>query len=65
MGLGRLSFENESITTAVSFAQGADDVAQDLARQLISPYLGFVVFFTTGMPSTTGVMAANFNPQNW
>ena len=45
MGLERLSFESESIITAVSFAQGADDVAQDLARQLISPYLGFVVFF--------------------
>lgn len=45
MDLGRLSFDNEGITTAVSFAQEADDVAQDLARQLISPYLGFVLFF--------------------
>ena len=25
----------------------------------------FAVFFNTGMPSTTGVMAAIFNPQNW
>ena len=25
----------------------------------------FAVFFNTGMPSTTGVMAALFNPQNW
>lgn len=45
MSLGRLSFENEGITTAVSFAHAADEVAQDLARQLISPYLGFVLFF--------------------
>ncbi|MEO7941453.1 MAG: DUF2189 domain-containing protein [Burkholderiaceae bacterium] len=25
----------------------------------------FAVFFNTGMPSTTGVVAAVFNPQNW
>jgi uncharacterized membrane protein len=25
----------------------------------------FAVFFNTGMPSTTGVMQAVFNPQNW
>jgi uncharacterized membrane protein len=25
----------------------------------------FAVFFNTGMPSTTGVMEAVFNPQNW
>jgi len=25
----------------------------------------FAVFFNTGMPSTTGVLAAVFNPQNW
>jgi uncharacterized membrane protein len=25
----------------------------------------FAVFFNTGMPSTTGVMTAIFNPENW
>ncbi len=63
MGLGRLSFDNEGITTAVSFAQGADDVAQDLARQLISPYLGFVVFFCSAeydLPALSHALEQSF-----
>ena len=30
-----------------------------------APLVVFAVFFNTGMPSTTGVMQAVFNPQNW
>ena len=63
MGLARLCFENESITPAVSFAQGADDVAQDLARQLISPYWGFVVFFCSAeydLPALSHALEQSF-----
>ncbi|QEY62819.1 GfdT protein [Metapseudomonas lalkuanensis] len=35
----------EGVVTAMSLASEAEAVAQDLARQLIHPYLGFVLFF--------------------
>ncbi|MBT8768442.1 nitric oxide-sensing protein NosP [Metapseudomonas boanensis] len=35
----------EGVVTAMSQALEAETVAQDLARQLIHPYLGFVLFF--------------------
>ncbi|AOE85387.1 nitric oxide-sensing protein NosP [Pseudomonas sp. TCU-HL1] len=35
----------EGVVTAMSLATEAEAVAQDLARQLIHPYLGFVLFF--------------------
>ncbi|MCO6057803.1 FIST signal transduction protein [Pseudomonas sp. MOB-449] len=35
----------EGVVTAMSLATEAEVVAQDLARQLIHPYLGFVLFF--------------------
>ena len=63
MGLERLSFDNEGITTAVSFAQEADNVAQDLARQLISPYLGFVLFFCSAeydLPALSQALEQSF-----
>ena len=63
MGLRRLSFDNEGIATAVSFAQEADDVAQDLARQLISPYLGFVLFFCSAqydLPALSHALELSF-----
>lgn len=37
--------QNEVIRTAMSEARDAETVAQDLARQLIHPHLGFVLFF--------------------
>ncbi|SEH88487.1 Uncharacterized conserved protein, contains FIST_N domain [Stutzerimonas xanthomarina] len=37
--------ESLAVRTAMSEAQDAETVAQDLARQLIHPYLGFVLFF--------------------
>ncbi len=37
--------ETLAVRTAMSEAQDAETVAQDLARQLIHPYLGFVLFF--------------------
>ncbi|MDY7220324.1 nitric oxide-sensing protein NosP [Denitrificimonas sp. JX-1] len=45
MGRQQFSLECEGVITAVSFAQQADEVGQDLARQLINPHLGFVLFF--------------------
>ena len=35
----------EGVVTAMSLASEAEAVAQDLARQLIHPHLGFVLFF--------------------
>ncbi|WP_434456414.1 nitric oxide-sensing protein NosP [Stutzerimonas urumqiensis] len=37
--------QNEMLRTAMSQAPDAETVAQDLARQLIHPHLGFVLFF--------------------
>jgi hypothetical protein len=37
--------DGEAIRTAMSEAHDAETVAQDLARQLIHPHLGFVLFF--------------------
>ncbi|MCQ4310450.1 FIST signal transduction protein [Pseudomonas stutzeri] len=37
--------ESEVIRTAMSEARNVETVAQDLARQLIHPHLGFVLFF--------------------
>ncbi|HSX72301.1 MAG TPA: nitric oxide-sensing protein NosP [Pseudomonas sp.] len=37
--------ETEDVVTAVSHAQDGEAVAQDLARQLMHPHLGFVLFF--------------------
>ncbi|MDY0191102.1 MAG: nitric oxide-sensing protein NosP [Desulfuromonas sp.] len=45
MSLGQLSFDNEGITAAFSYAQPTQEVAEDLARQLLNPSLGFVLFF--------------------
>ena len=45
MSIEQLPLDSEGVITAVSFAQQAEDVAQDLARQLINPHLGFVLFF--------------------
>lgn len=45
MGLKKISFDNEGITTAFSFAKQAEAAAQDLAQQLLCSELGFVLFF--------------------
>ncbi|UXY51298.1 nitric oxide-sensing protein NosP [Pseudomonas tohonis] len=37
--------QDEGVVTAMSSATDAEAVAQDLARQLIHPHLGFVLFF--------------------
>ncbi|WP_437884306.1 nitric oxide-sensing protein NosP [Pseudomonas sp. LRF_L74] len=37
--------ENQAVVTAMSQARDGETVAQDLARQLMHPYLGFVLFF--------------------
>ncbi|MDH0895803.1 MULTISPECIES: nitric oxide-sensing protein NosP [unclassified Pseudomonas] len=37
--------ENEAVVTAVSHARDSEAVAQELARQLMHPHLGFVLFF--------------------
>ncbi|MGH8354059.1 MAG: nitric oxide-sensing protein NosP [Pseudomonas sp.] len=37
--------QNEIVRTGMSEARDAETVAQDLARQLIHPHLGFVLFF--------------------
>ncbi len=37
--------QNEVLRTAMSESRDAETVAQDLARQLIHPHLGFVLFF--------------------
>ena len=37
--------ESLAVRTAMSESRDAETVAQDLARQLIHPYLGFVLFF--------------------
>lgn len=45
MGLEQLSFDNEGITTAFSYARQVEEVAEDLAQQLLYSDLGFVLFF--------------------
>jgi len=63
MGLAQFSFDNEGITTAVSFAQQAEDVAQDLAQQLFNPDLGFVLFFCSAeydLPALSKALASYF-----
>ena len=45
MGLEQLSFENQGITTAFTFAKQAEEAAEDLAQQLLYSDLGFVLFF--------------------
>lgn len=40
-----LDSQTESVRTAMSEAVDAEQVAQDLARQLFHPHLGFVLFF--------------------
>lgn len=37
--------QTEGVVTAVSHAREAEQVAQELARQLLHPHLGFVLFF--------------------
>ena len=37
--------ESKEVRTAMSEARDPETVAQDLARQLIHPHLGFVLFF--------------------
>ncbi len=37
--------QNEVVRTAMSESRSAETVAQDLARQLMHPHLGFVLFF--------------------
>ncbi|TBV07786.1 GfdT protein [Stutzerimonas kirkiae] len=45
-GAGRVTVtQNDVIRTAMSEARLAETVAQDLARQLMHPHLGFVLFF--------------------
>ena len=63
MGLARLALDNEGITTAVSFARAVDDVAQDLAQQLCSANVGFVLFFCSAeydLPALSSALAAYF-----
>ena len=40
-----VELQNEVLRTAMSESRDAETVAQDLARQLIHPHLGFVLFF--------------------
>lgn len=59
MGLGRLQYDDsEGITTAVSFATNAAEAAQDLAQQLLDPYLSFVLFFCSAEYDLPGLSAA-------
>lgn len=59
MGLGQLQYdESEGVTTAVSFAKKAEEAAQDLARQLRDPHLGFVLFFCSAEYDLASLSAA-------
>ncbi len=58
MSLGQLSFDNEGITAAFSYAQQAEEVAQDLAGQLIGSSLGFVLFFCSAEYDLTALSTA-------
>ncbi len=63
MGLAQFSFDNEGITTAVSFAQQAEEVAEDLAQQLLNPDLGFVLFFCSAeydLPALSKALTCHF-----
>ncbi len=63
MGLEKLSFDNEGITTAFSFAKEAEEAAQDLAQQLLYSDLGFVLFFCSAeydLPALSKALEAQF-----
>lgn len=63
MGLAQFALDNEGITTAVSFARQVDDVAQDLAQQLCSAEVGFVLFFCSAeydLPALSTALTSYF-----
>jgi len=63
MGLKKISFDNEGITTAFSFAKQAEAAAQDLAQQLLCSELGFVLFFCSAeydLPALSKALEAEF-----
>ncbi len=63
MDLIQFALDNEGITTAVSFARQVDDVAKDLAQQLCSAEVGFVLFFCSAkydLPALSTALTAYF-----
>lgn len=56
-------FQAEGVISAMSRAAAADEVAQDLARQLLHPHLGFVLFFCSAeydLPALAQALGQSF-----
>ncbi|WP_028945176.1 nitric oxide-sensing protein NosP [Pseudomonas vranovensis] len=57
------SFSSEGVISAVSRASAAEQVAQELASQLLHPHLGFVLFFCSAsydLPSLARALQQSF-----
>ncbi|PRA71166.1 GfdT protein [Pseudomonas sp. MYb187] len=57
------SFSSEGVISAVSRASAAEQVAQELASQLLHPHLGFVLFFCSAsydLPSLAQALQQSF-----
>lgn len=50
--------QSEGVVSAMSQATDVEQVAQELARQLLHPYLGFVLFFCSAEYDLPGLAKA-------